>query len=382
MKNNTDTKLIIFLTIVLLGFGAVMLYSASYIYNGNANFVEKQLIFMLVGLVGMVIVINLPLSFLMKGRNITYLVLSAFLLLALVHTPFGVASHGAHRWINLGFFHFQPSEYAKLVMLIYMAWIITHNKEKIQLSYTNFCLSLVVPVIACGLTMCQPDFGSTAIIFGMSIILLFIGGARLRHLLVSFAGGIIAGGIAIAMEPYRVRRILAFLDPTSDPQNSTYQIFHSLTAVATGGFLGKGFGQGIEKLFYIPDPHNDFILATIGEETGFIGVVILITLFLLFILAGISLAKKVNDPFLCLLAQGITIMLGLEAFCNFGVCLSLLPTKGLPLPFISYGGSSTLINLLMVGILLNIAKTTRFSVYHIRGGNQRNVVYNQKTQTV
>jgi cell division protein FtsW len=294
-------------------------------------------------------------------RRLAYFFLgSSLILLALLFVPgFGVKVGGAQRWFRLGSISMQPSEVAKLSLAIFVAYSMSKNAESMRAFSHGFLPHLAVAAIFMTLILLQPDLGTAIIIGVWMLTLLFIGGVNVAQLFLLL--GLISPVIfyLISHTAYRLNRWWAFLNPWEDPQGFGFQIIHSFLAFGSGGLLGVGIGNSKQKLFYLPEPHTDFILAIIAEEIGFIGVSILLILFAVVVARGIKIALDAPELFGTYLAMGISCMLGLQVLVNMGVVMALLPTKGLTLPFISYGGSSLVISLLGVGILMNISKRSR-----------------------
>jgi cell division protein FtsW len=277
--------------------------------------------------------------------------------LILVYVPgIGYRVGGARRWIHLGSLTIQPSEIAKLSLIIYMAYYFSKKKETIRDFKKGVLPVLGITFALIALIYPQPDFGSAMFLSLLLITFLFIAGARFLHLGLLGAAVLPFGIYAIFHAGYRYRRLIAFLDPWKSPKSTGFQIIQSFISFGSGGVFGRGLGNGQQKLFFLPAPHTDFIFSVIGEELGFIGVVIIIFLFMLLIVRGFRIAYLAQSQFASYLALGITLMIGLQTVINLGVVMGLLPTKGIPLPFISYGGSSLLMTLTGVGILLNISK--------------------------
>jgi len=275
-------------------------------------------------------------------------------MLLLVFSPLGVSAGGARRWLRLWPSVFQPSELVKLAMVFFLAWYMSRSDYDKE-SFRQFIIPIGLLGIFQVIFLKQPDFGAAMTLGIITLSMLFIGGVSLRFLgIISLVA--IPVIIYLAKEPYRWKRIVSFLDPWSDPQGSGFQLVQSLIALGSGGLIGQGLGEGKQKLAFLPEIHTDFIFAHIGEEMGFIGVSVVVILFFLICMRGLSIARKQSELFYYFLASGITIMISIQALINFAVVTGLAPTKGLPLPFISYGGSSLVVNLIAVGILLNLSR--------------------------
>lgn len=346
-------------TIALTSMGIIMVYSASAIislerYNDPFFFLKRQLVWVFLGLLGMLFAARINYRAFPKLLK-PALLFTLFLLVLVLFPQFGKAIAGARRWLRIGDFTFQPSELAKLILILYMADTLSRKKEKIK----NFTYGFLPPLIILGaifiLILLQPDLGTALIILVVILGMLFVSGVRLRHLFSLFLIALPSIWLLINKVGYRKRRILAFVDPWSDPRGAGFQIIQSLLALGSGGIFGRGLGEGTQKLFYLPAPHTDFIFAILGEELGFLGGVAVIILFGAFIYFGARIARRAPDLFGSLLALGITTWIGLQAMINIGVATGFLPTKGIPLPFISFGGSSLIFSLIGVGILLSIS---------------------------
>ena len=278
------------------------------------------------------------------------------LLVATLFSGFGYTAGGSRRWLHFGGVSFQPSEIARFSLIVYMAYSISKKEYKIKDFYIGFVPHIFVLGIFTLLLFFQPDFGSVVILAALTWIMLFVGGARILHLSSSLLLLLPVLYFFLISADYRVKRIMSFLDPWQYSSEEGYQITHSLMAFGTGGIWGTGIGKGYQKLFYLPEPHTDFIFSVIGEELGLLGVIIIIGLYLLIIWRGISIARNAKDFFGSCLATGLTASIGLQVCINMGVSLGLLPTKGLTLPFLSYGGTSLLVNMAAIGILMNIGR--------------------------
>jgi cell division protein FtsW len=267
----------------------------------------------------------------------------------------GIRAGGATRWLNMGFFSFQVTEMVKVAMVVFLAHFLTRKSSRLKEFTRGVLAPLSITAFIVGLILLEPDFGTAVIIAIILMLMLYVSGARLIHLLGLAALFAPIGIWLLLRKSYRLERLTTFLDPWKDPQNSGFQIIQSLLSFGSGGTFGVGIGDGMQKLFYLPEPHTDFILSIIAEECGFIGVLVVIFLFTLLVLRGVSIWYKAPDLFSALLAAGLTMTLALEAFINIGGVMGLIPLKGLALPFLSYGGTSLIMSLIAVGILMNIA---------------------------
>jgi cell division protein FtsW len=351
---------LLFPVLFLVGIGIVMVYSASSAvalkkYGSDFLFLKKQAFFALIGLVGLVICRHFPYRW---YRVLTYPLLGLALgfLIAIQFSDYGLAAGGAARWLRFGNFSFQPSEFARLALIIFLAYSLDKKGDRLKVFFIGFVPHVVVLAALAGCIIGQPDFGSVVILSALTWLMMFVGGVRCRYLF----GSLIVLFLPMAYyllvsSQYRMSRILGFLNPWQYPAEEGYQIIHSLMAFGTGGLWGTGIGKGYQKLFYLPEPHTDFIFSIIGEEFGLMGVVIIIVLYAWILLKGIRIARNAPDTFGALMAIGLTAAMGMQICINMGVTLGLLPTKGLTLPFLSYGGTSLLLNMASIGILMNIS---------------------------
>jgi cell division protein FtsW len=290
-------------------------------------------------------------------RWATPLLAFSFLCLILVYVPhIGVSRKGAHRWIGFGGYQVQASEIAKLALIIYMAKKLCERQAEIRSFIKGFFPSLVILGVFLVAIVLEPDLGATVVIGLIMFAMWFVAGMRLVHLVTLVVAAIPCVIVAIIAEPYRVRRLIAFLNPESDIRNTGWQLYQSLVGVATGGIAGLGLGRGPQKYLFLSEAYTDFIFAIICEELGMIGAICIIGLYCFFFIQGMRVALRAPDLYSCLLATGCTCMIGFQAFINMGVVTGLLPTKGLTLPLISYGGSSLLINMVGIGILMNVSR--------------------------
>jgi cell division protein FtsW len=363
---------LLFPVLFLVCIGVVMVYSASSAislktHGSSYLFLKKQAVFAVVGMALLLMFRRLPYQFL---RPLAYplLVVAVFLLAAVQLPGFGVAAGGSTRWLRAGEFTFQPSEFARLALMIYLAYSLEKKRDRLKSFAIGFVPHVLVLALLMALILLQPDFGSAAILAAATWIVLFAGGVRLVHLLGSLILLLPAVGILMIQAEYRLKRLLSFLDPWQYPAAEGYQIIHSMMAFGTGGIWGTGIGKGYQKLFYLPEPHTDFIFSVIGEELGLVGVTVILALYTIILWRGITIARNTEDMFGSLLALGLTVGICLQVCVNMGVALGLLPTKGLTLPFLSYGGTSLLVNMASIGILMNISATAR------TGGHRRQVI--------
>jgi cell division protein FtsW len=361
-----EARLLFIVTYLLVGIGIVMIYSASGVlahdqHGNELFFLIRQGLYVLLGTIGFFIAATLPVDF--YKQNARAFMLLAIMLLMSVYLPvIGHSAGGARRWIHLGGFQFQPVEFAKLACCIYLADYIGRKIAWVQKGDVGvFVPPLLLIGLVCVLTLLEPDLGSVAFIVMMTSVILFVSGLRLRYVFGALALLLPALYFLIIRVPYRLSRLEAYLNPWDDPQGSGFQIIQSFLAFASGGVHGVGLGQSTQKLFYLPASHNDFILAVIGEELGLIGVMFVVVLYILFFLCCIRMARKTDQPFEKLLITSITLLIILQTAIHMMVATGLVPTKGLPLPFISYGGSSIVVNLIAVGVLVAIDRRKRHS---------------------
>lgn len=354
---------ILLLAVVLTAVGIVMVYSSSTEmadtlkrYQDDLYFLKRQAGFAVIGFGLMALMARTDYH---KLRKLSVLGLFAclILLLAVFIPGIGGSAGGAVRWLRVGF-NLQPAEVAKIALILYMAHSLTKKKEKVRSFKLGILPYMIILVAIIGLLLLQPDLGSAATIALVAGAMLLVAGIRISHIVSLLLLTLPFLYFLIIDSEYRMKRITAYLDPWQDPTGKGFQIIQSWIAVGTGGFFGKGLGEGRQKLFYLPEAHTDFILSVIGEELGFIGIFVIATLFLILVLRGVRTALTAPDDFGRHLAFGITFLLGFEAFTNMCVVLGLLPTKGLALPFVSYGGSSLICTLLATGILLNVSSQT------------------------
>ncbi|SEM28967.1 cell division-specific peptidoglycan biosynthesis regulator FtsW [Syntrophus gentianae] len=355
--------IVLLLTVlVLVSIGTVMIYSSSSImaaasHQDGGYFLKKQVVFVLLGFGIMILMAKIPYYYLKQAAYPGILV--CIVLLSLVLIPHvGVRAGGATRWLRMGFFSFQVSELAKVCMILFLAHFLNRKIDYRK----NFRRGVVVPLAVTAVIMLliilEPDFGTCAIMSVILMLMFYMAGARLVHLGALVAAIIPVGIWFVFHEPYRVSRLTAFLDPWQDPQRSGFQIIQSLISFGSGGAFGVGVGDSMQKLFYLPEPHTDFILSIIAEEAGFVGVFVVIALFVVLIFRGFFIAFKAPDLFGTLVAAGLSMLLALEAVINIAGVMGLIPLKGLALPFLSYGGTSLVVSLAAIGILLNISTFT------------------------
>ena len=353
-------KWIFFTTLLLVVVGLAMVFSASAIvaqdrFHSPYAFVGKQAGWALGGVLVMVFLMSVDYTRYNSPRFIFPALGLTTLLLVMVF--FFRDSHNTHRWIRFGgLFTFQPSEIAKPVLILFLAWFLHTRLEKIRDWKHTLLRAAIMPVVFILLIVKQPDLGTALVLAGVTAMMLLLAGMEWKYLVIGIAAAAPPLAVLLFWVAWRRQRMLVFLHPDSDPQGAGFHINQSLIAVGTGGLTGRGFMEGMQKLFYLPEASTDFIFANIAEELGFIGATCIVALFLVLGYRGLRTAYHSQDPFARLTAFGITTAILLQAFFNISVVLSLLPTKGIPLPFISSGGTSLFFTLASIGILLNISK--------------------------
>jgi len=353
-------KWMFFTTLLLVVVGLVMVFSASAVvaqerFNSPYTFVGKQAIWALAGVLIMLVLMHVDYTAYNSPRFIYSVLCVTTLLLVLVF--FFPTSHNTHRWIRFGgFFTLQPSEIAKSVLILFLAWFL-HTRLDLMRDWKHTLLrAAVMPVVFILLIVKQPDLGTALVLLGVTAMMLLLAGMEWKYLLFGLSATLPGLAALLFMVAWRRQRMLVFLNPESDPQGAGFHINQSLIAVGTGGLTGRGYMEGVQKLFYLPEAHTDFIFANIAEELGFIGSILIVLLFVVLGVRGLRATFRSEDPFGRLVAFGITTTILLQAFFNISVVLSLVPTKGIPLPLISFGGTSLFCTLASIGILLNITK--------------------------
>lgn len=361
MQNLRDIRIFILaITATLIAVGVVMVYSSSAVYayekfNDNFFFLKRHLVSLSIGLILALFFMSIDLDIL--RRHSKKLLLGSILLLILVLIPgIGLSIGGARRWLRVGNINFQPVEFVKPFFLLYLADFLDRKLLKKGSFFTAYLPPLLAICAICGLVLLQPDLGSSVELAVIGFVILFAYGARIKHLFFTFIASLPLVSFIILRSPYRFARISAYIDPWKDPRGTGFQMIQSFIALGSGGFSGVGLGSSKQKLFYLPESHTDFIFSIIGEELGFLGAIFIVTLFILLVWKSMTIAFKKESEFARLFALGISSMIGLQVIINIGVATGLLPTKGLPLPFISYGGSSLVVHMILVAILLNLAR--------------------------
>ncbi|HEY6010695.1 MAG TPA: putative lipid II flippase FtsW [Nitrospirota bacterium] len=362
MEKGHYDKILLTAVLMLIMISVVMVYSASSVvaltsYDDPAYFMKRQIMWAAAGLALMALTMRIDHRRLSNQRVvIAFLAISLLLLIATLVPGVGRMVNGSRRWVRFGMASFQPAELVKFALVAYLSYYIIKKGERIRDFANGMVPAYVVTGVLCGIAMLQPDFGSAVTLAVVAGVMLFAGGANVLHL-----GGTVMAALpvlyfAVAHSAYRARRIFAFLDPWADAQGAGHQIIQSFLAFGSGGVFGRGLGEGRQKLLFLPERHSDFIYAVIGEELGLIGALFVLVLFLVMLWRGVRIARLSDDPFSRMLALGITLLVCFQGLVNMLVVTGLLPTKGIALPLISYGGSSLVVTLASLGVLLNISR--------------------------
>lgn len=352
--------ILFFTVIALLSFGVIMVYSSSAVsayvnFNDSYYFFKRQIIWVTLGIIAMLFTLNI--DYHVWRKLAAPILIVTIVLLVLVLIPgLGKVVNGARRWLGFGSLYLQPSEIAKLSMVLFSSASLARHQEKITSFVKGLVPQLLILLLVFGLILKEPDLGTALAIGGTIFVLLFTAGAKLSHLSSLGFVGVIGIVAAIIFEPYRLKRLLAFSNPWADPLDTGYHIIQSLYALGSGGLFGVGLGRSREKFLYLPEPHTDFIFAILGEELGFIGTITVILLFFLFAWRGFKVSISAPDIYGSILAAGLTTMIVMQALMNIAVVTASMPVTGIPLPFISFGGSALIFTLAGVGILLNISR--------------------------
>ncbi len=383
----SDVKLLndhwlLFVIFMLLGIGIVMVGSSSLEIAARKldqpfYYLVRQMIYVGIGVTVAAALLRVPLTFWEKRGS--YLLMFAVLLLILVLVPgVGREVNGSLRWLPLGIANFQPSELAKLFVIVYMAGYLVRHGDAMQTALGGFVRPMVVLTLICALLLAEPDLGAAAVILATAMAMMFLGGVRFSQFLVLIVLMVLVMAALTVSSPYRLERITAFMDPWADPFNSGFQLTQALIAFGRGEWFGVGLGGSVQKLFYLPEAHTDFLFAVISEEFGFIGGLTIIALFSFIVVRAFMIgrfAEKVGLRFASYLAYGIGVWIGIQAFINIGVNMGVLPTKGLTLPFMSYGGSSILVMCIAIALLLRVDYERRLVEYD----NHKKAVGHKKT---
>lgn len=363
-KRKIDLVLLVIVILISL-FGLLMVYSASnvvalYEYNDSLYYFKRQLFFWLIGILLMGLIINSDIYKIRKFVSGIFFVCLALLILVLI-PGIGIVRGGARSWIGVGSFSLQPSEFMKLGLVLLLAKYLGDNYQDME-KFFNFLLVLILVAVVFLIIMLQPDFGTGLVILLSCVSLLFASGAPFKYFVLLGIVGALGMAFLIISAPYRIERITAFINPWEDPLGSGFQGIQSLFAITPGGLLGHGFNQSMQKHFFLPEPQNDFIFAIIVEEFGLIGGAIALFMYFIIIYRGIKISLSVDDNFLRFLSLGIVISLFIQVFINVGVVVGLLPVTGITLPLFSYGGSSLVLTLISLGILISISKYQNYDL--------------------
>ena len=356
-------RILLIIAVVLLNlFGLIMIYSASniwseYKFNDPYKYLKSQGLFLIISYITLFIVSKVPYVEYKKKANMIFLVCVVLLVLVLI-PGVGSVRNGSRSWFGIGGFGIQPSEFTKLGLIIFTSKYLSNNSKEIRDIKKGVLPILGILLLIFGLIMLEPDFGTGVVIVMTIVVLLFTSGVKMNFFIKIGVLGLIGVVALIIIAPYRMQRILSFINPWNDPLGSGFQIIQSLYAIGPGGLLGLGFGNSVQKHFYLPEPQTDFIFSIISEEFGFMGVLLVSILFITIIYSGFKMAMKCEDLFGKYLAFGITFGLAFQTMLNLMVVVGLIPVTGVTLPFLSYGGSSLLITMCGMGILLNISKNS------------------------
>ena len=367
-KLSLYSDLHVFLTIVgtLIIIGCLFVYSSSSVYaletfGTSFFFVKRQLAGLGIGLIALCIGRSLPLTSMRKFVPILFLGSLGLVITTLLPT-FSRTIHGSSRWLSFAGFSFQPSELLKITLLLYVAYFLEKKTQKKGISLKHFIPFCLLITIMCSALLKQPDFGMTITLLLTTIILFFCAHAHIKHIIITLTGLAISAIFLILFRPYRLQRVLTFLNPWQDPQGAGFQIIQSLIAIGSGSWLGTGIAHSRQKFFYLPMQHTDFIFSIIAEETGLIGCFFLITLFMLLLYFGIRIAHQLTNTFDTLVVLGFMVLIHLQTVMNMAVATGLAPTKGVGMPFISYGNTSLVCYLFMIGVMINMVHHNRVSL--------------------
>jgi len=352
--------LILAATFALVGLGLVMVYSSSAVFAGSrygnaTHFLTRNIIYAFIGLGALYVGARVPYRYYQRGA-LPLLAVTLLALVALLVPGLGTKVDGAVRWFRVGGLSFQPTEAAKFALIVYLAYSLAKKRSSMRNFSIGFLPHLCVAGVMALLVLRQPDLGNAAILIAVTMLLLLIAGTKISYVLLASLTAFPLAYQQIVGTPWRMRRLLAFLDPWAYRRDAGYQIAESLISVGAGGVKGLGLGDGKQKLFFLPAAHTDFIFAAIGEELGFIGILIVIGLFLLLAMRGVRAAIGARDLFGTYLAYGITAIFSLQALLHMAVVLGLVPTKGIPLPLVSYGGSALVTSMFCIGVLINVGQ--------------------------
>ena len=355
-----DVRILVIITFILTIIGCIFIYSSSSVYAlekfGTAHyFVTRQIIGLIIGTIAIITVQCIPAQTIQHLSP--YALLLNLALTALTFIPFFARRiHGASRWIHIGGIAFQPSEFLKMALIVYVSYILSKKDWAHASIMRDYIPLLMIIGIPCALILAQPDFGLTVTLAMTIFMMFFLASFRLRHLMLSLLMIMPIGIGLMLLKPYRLKRILVFLNPWDDPLGAGFQIIQSLIAVGSGNLWGLGIGNSRQKFFYLPMQHTDFIFSIIAEETGFVGTSFIIGLYVLLLYFGLRIAWRINNKFASLVIAGFSMVTSLQAIINIAVTTGLVPTKGIGLPFISGGSTALICNMLMVGVIINLAR--------------------------
>ncbi|MDP8257417.1 MAG: putative lipid II flippase FtsW [Candidatus Alcyoniella australis] len=364
VTRGTD-PVILLCALALLVVGVVMVYSATFVsaelrFGSEFHFLKRHLVWAVLSLGALLVGRHLDYHLLTNNKTAYGLLALAAVLLALLFVPgMSVVVNGSRRWLKLFGFTIQPLEIAKVALLVFLAYSITVKRGRIRRLSNGLAPHLLIPGVLMLLVYKQPDFGGTVLLLALVLGMLFVGGARYAHLGALTVVGSLGAMAAIKAAPYRLARLTSFLDPWSDPQGTAYQLCNSLVAFGKGGWIGVGLGQGAQKGFFVPELHTDFILSNVAEEIGLLGVGALLAIYCVMVLRMIRVSLRAGDDYGRLLAFSVALLFALQVLMNAGVVMGMLPTKGLTLPLVSYGGSSLMCSMFLVGVVLNVASHHR-----------------------
>lgn len=365
-KSKKPFDFLIFMTVmILLSLGTIMVFSSgaphayNYMHGDTYHFLKKQMMYVPLGLLAMFITMNI--DYRKLGKWSPVFLVSSLALLVLVCIPgIGTELNGARRWFVFGGFNLQPSEIAKLSIILFFSHSLSKRKEELKFFFKGLVPYLIIIGLHALLLLLQPHLSATVIIGMVSSIILFCAGAKIKHFVLMGVPAVAGVAVLVATSDYRLARVTSFLNPWNDPQGGGWQVVQSLYAIGSGGLFGRGLGKSLQKFLYIPEPYNDFILAVLAEELGFIGVATVLLLFLIFIWRGVKVAMNAPDAFGSMVAIGITSLVAVQVIINVAVVTSSMPVTGMPLPFFSYGGTSLMFLMSGIGVLLNISKYANY----------------------
>ncbi|MFA6600418.1 MAG: putative lipid II flippase FtsW [Candidatus Omnitrophota bacterium] len=358
-----DGRILFACVYVLVAIGIVMIYSATAVYAGqnygsSSYYLVRQLFYITLGTFALFWAAARPIRF-WRDHSRAIMLLGIALLMVVFVPGIGKTAGGARRWIHLGGINFQPAEFAKLAVCLYLADYLSRKRKQINLgSIGVFLPPMILVGLVCGLILLQPDLGSCAFIFVIVCILFFWAGIRMRYVFLAALVFVPVLYLLVIRVPYRLSRVTAYLNPWDDPQGNGFQMIQSFLAYGAGGIRGVGLGRSVQKLFYLPSGHNDFIFSIIAEELGLVGTLVVIGLFAAVFIAGLKIASRIQQDYEKILTVSLTLAIVLQALIHMLVATGLVPTKGLPLPFVSYGGTSLVFNLTVIGLVLGIDRQT------------------------